>query len=326
MNLLLYTSPKKSRLLISFLAATIVIFAYACGRDSDTVVVDFSKTVSIERPEAAAPEYPVLRVAVGAMTSPKETSIYYRQLLDYISRKLGREVRLVQRKTYEEINQLLGRGQIDVAFICSGPYASGREKYGFEPLGTPVVQGSHFYRSYLIVNKDSGFYSLEDLRGHMFAFTDPESNTGKLVPTYWTLQLGESPETFFRKTIYTYSHDNSIMAVARALVDGAAVDGLIWEYYHQENPTFTSATRIIRKSEDYGIPPAVASKYLEPEVRERIRQLLFSMHLEPEGQKILGLLMIDRFTTTEEAWYKPIRDMRRTMALMENQVHVVTKP
>ena len=44
------------------------------------------------------------------------------------------------------------------------------------------------------------------------------------------------------------------VAVAKALVDGAAIDGLIWEYYHQKDPVFTSRTRIIRKSKPYGIP------------------------------------------------------------------------
>jgi len=83
----------------------------------------------------------------------------------------------------------------------------------------------------------------------VFAFTDPDSNTGRLVPTFWLSQIGERPESFFSKTIYTYSHDNSILAVNRALVDGAAVDGLIWEYYHRKNPVFTSKTRVIRKSE-----------------------------------------------------------------------------
>ena len=112
----------------------------------------------------------------------------------------------------------------------------------------PEVHGSHFYRSYLIVNKDSTYHRLEDLRGHTFAFTDPDSNTGKLVPTYWLDVIYERPETFFSRIVYTYSHDNSIMAVARNLVDGATVDGLIWEFYQQKNPTFTSKTRIIKKS------------------------------------------------------------------------------
>jgi len=299
----------KTQLLLGVILATLLVSSYGCGRDSDTVIVDFNKRMAVERPDEMSPERPTFKVAVGAMISPKETFVSYRQLLDYISGKLGREVELVQRKTYQEINELLGLGQIDLAFICSGPYVTGKEKYGFELLATPQVQGSHFYQSYLIVNKESPFNRLEDLKGRVFAFTDPNSNTGKLVPTYWLSQMGERPETFFGKTIYTYSHDNSTLAVARALVDGAAIDGLIWEYYHHKNPVFTARTKIIKKSDPYGIPPFVASKNLSQGLKARIRQLLLSMHEEPEGERILKELMIDRFVAPKDVWYDSIRQM-----------------
>ena len=101
--------------------------------------------------------------------------------------------------------------------------------------------------------------------------------------------MHEQPETFFSRIVYTYSHDNSIMAVARNLVDGATVDGLIWEFYQETNPAFTSKTRIIKKSEPYGIPPLVASRKLPTlDQNERIRQILFAMHQDPEGKENPG--------------------------------------
>ena len=307
------TSP----FIYSLVISAALSFLYACEGEIDTRVVDFSKTVIVEQPGRQSSDNPSFRVAVAAMISPKETFVYYRQLLDYIGNSMGRDVQLIQRKTYGEINKFLGKGQIDLAFICSGPYAHGKEKFGFELLATPEIQKSHFYQSYLIVNKASQFKDLEDLRGQVFAFTDPDSNTGKLVPTYWLGQMSERPETFFSKTIYTYSHDNSILAVAKSLVGGAAIDGLIWEYYHRKNPIFTSKTRIIRKSETYGIPPIVASRFLAPDLKDRIRQVLFSMHRDPGGQKILNELMIDRFTPAQDAWYDSIRNMELNIASLE---------
>ncbi|NOQ43344.1 MAG: phosphate/phosphite/phosphonate ABC transporter substrate-binding protein [Dehalococcoidia bacterium] len=304
----------------------LLLLTYGCSRSGDSQVVDFSNTIPVARPGDQPREQDSLRVAVAAMISPKETFVYYRQILDYIGTNLGKDVQLVQRKTYGEINELFGKREIDLAFVCSGPYATGKEKFGFELLATPQVQGSHFYHSYLIVNKDSNFHRLEDLKGRVFAFTDPDSNTGKLVPTYWLAQVGARPETFFGKTIYTYSHDNSILAVARGLVDGAAIDGLIWEYYHSKNPTFTSRTRIIQKSEPYGIPPLVTAKHSPPELKRRISQLLFSMHRDPEGRHILKELMIDRFIPPKEEWYDTIRLMKQRLASLHKRNYAVSKP
>ena len=255
------------------------------------------------------------------MISPKETFDLYRQLLSYLGRRMDKDLEFVQRKTYGEIDELFRRGEIDLAFICSGPYVAGRERFGFESLAVPEVHGSHFYRSYLIVNKASTYHHLEDLRGHTFAFTDPDSNTGKLVPTYWLAEMQERPETFFSRIAYTYSHDNSIMAVARNLVDGATVDGLIWEFYQEKNPIFTAKTRIIKKSEPYGIPPLVASKNLPAESKEHIRKILYSMHQDPEGQKILKELMIDRFIPPQEEWYENLTQMQRHLAEEKDKPH-----
>lgn len=317
---------RNAAVFIYIFSVAVLFFSSGCGGDGDALVVDFSKTVAVQRPIRPDSASAQLRVAVAAIISPKETFVFYRQLLDYIGAKLGREIEFVQRKTYAEINELLAQGRIDLGFICSGSYALGKEKYGLELLATPQVQNSHFYQSYLIVHKNSMFRSLADLRGGVFAFTDPDSNTGKLVPTVWLAQMGEKPETFFRKTIYTYSHDNAILAVARGLVDGAAVDGLIWEYYHQKNPVFTFKTRVIRKSEPYGIPPIVASKSLNLQLKARIRRELFDMHQDPQGQKILNELLIDRFIDPRDEWYDSIRKINLHLDTLNQETHATAKP
>ena len=298
----------------AFHASLILILALlaalsGCGGDVEYKAVDFSKTISVAAPEGKKPPEKVLRVAVAAMISPKETFIYYRELLDYIGRNTGHSVQLIQRKTYDEVNELFPKGQIDLAFICTGPFAASREKFGFEALATPQVRGQPFYQSYLIVPKDSPYQTLEDLKGRVFAFTDPDSNTGAMVPRFWLAELGETPESFFSKTIFTYSHDNSILAVAKGLVDAAAVDGHQWEYFERLSPNYTSKTRVIRKSQPFGSPPLVASAWLQEDERSKIQALMLSMHTDPEGKRILEKLLIDRFVAPREEWYEPARAM-----------------
>jgi len=296
---------------IKIIVVLACIILWGCYGEPEPTFVDFSKRITIKQPGEVTLQGSHFKVAIGSMISAQETAVHYRELLDYIAGKLGRGIQLVQRKTYGEINELIGQGRIDFAFICSGPYATGREKFAFEALAMPQVRGSYLYQSYLIVNRDSPFQNLDDLKDRIFAFTDPESNTGKLVPTYWLQQKGETPETFFQKTIYTYSHDNSIMAVAKSLVDGAAVHGQIWEYYNHRDPAFTAKTRIIKKSVPFGNPPVVASAQMPHRMKSQIRELLYSMHLEPEGKKILDELMIDRFIAPQKACYQPILKMTK---------------
>lgn len=282
-----------------------------CGREVDTQVVDFAKTVNEPQAVAYRPvDREPLKVAVAAMISPRETVVNYHRLLEFVASRLGRPLELVQRKTYREVNELLGHGRIDLAFICSGPYATARKTYGFRAVAIPQVRGRHRYSAYLIVNRDSAYQTLADLRGKVFAFTDPESNTGCLVPTFWLAEIGEDPEQFFGQTIYTYSHDNSILAVAEAMVDGASVHEQIWEYYQRKNPVHTSRTRIIKRSTPFGNPVFVVSKNVDDAVFARLQRCFFSMHLDPDGSNILKELLIERFTPADEAWYAPIQAMQ----------------
>ena len=86
----------------------VTIFLNAgCDQREEPVFVTFSKTIPIPQPTRTAGSEESLRVAVAAMISPKETSGYYRDLLEYLGERTGKQVSLVQRKTYTEINELL---------------------------------------------------------------------------------------------------------------------------------------------------------------------------------------------------------------------------
>ncbi len=308
-----------------FLPIVLFSFFLGCSSDSDYSHIDFSKTISVKQPDNQITEPGILKVAVAAMISPKETFVYYKELLDYLGTKAGYSVQLIQRKTYGEINELFLKRRIDLAFICTGPYATGKKKYGFEGLATPVVRGEPYYQSYLIVNKNSQFHKIHDLRDRIFAFTDPESNTGSLVPSYWLTEMGQTPESFFKKVTYTYSHDNSILAVAKNLVGGATVDGHKWEYYNLRNPVHTSMTRVIKKSELFGGPPLVVSTFLPEPLIQDLRTIIFSMHKDPDGQRILNELMIDRFIGLKEEWYEPVRKMIQSVQNHGNSINATEK-
>jgi len=251
-----------------------------------------------------------LKIAVAPVISPRATIQYYTDLFDYIGRRLSCRIETIQRKTYQEINDLLETGKVDVAFVCSGAYIEGHDKFGMELLVAPKPYGDPVYYSYVIVPKESKARSLRDLRGKVYAFTDPLSNSGRLVPTYLLARMGETPESFFKKYIYTHSHDNSIEAVALGIVDGASVDSLVWEYFNATDPRYTSRTKVIEVSPPYAIPPVVVRPDLDPGIKQRIREVFLTLHRDPWGKGILDKLRIERFILLPDKAYDSLREMR----------------
>lgn len=251
-----------------------------------------------------------LRIAVASVISPRETFRSYQDLIGYLGNRVGRATEFIQRATYGEINALVRSGKLDLAFVCTLAFVEGRREFGMELLAAPVVRGRAEYFSYIVVPISSEATSLADLKGTVFAFTDPLSNSGWLAPTYQLLKRGQAPDAFFQRVIYTYSHDNSIRAVADRLVDGAAVDSLVYDGRMERQPELKRRLRVVERFGPFAAPPVVVNPALSGERKAALQTTLLSMHEDPEGRRILEDLGIDRFTILDDHAYDSVRAMR----------------
>ncbi|MEW6623091.1 MAG: phosphate/phosphite/phosphonate ABC transporter substrate-binding protein [Bacillota bacterium] len=280
-----------------------------CKNRQDLPKISFSdvekETVKVKAENGAEP----LRVAIAAVISSTESIIYYEDLLDYLGATLDRPIELVYRKTYSEVNDLLRVGQVDMAFICTYAYILGKNEFNLELLAAPVINGKPTYQSYFIVPGQSKAENLDDLQGKRFAFTDPISFTGRLYPMYVLKKKGYSPQEYFSEIIYTYSHDNSIKAVAQNLVDGAAVDGLILEYLYTVDPSYLTKIKIIHKSDEFGMPPVVVPPGLDEDLKGELQQFFTSLHLNENSRAILDKILIEEFVLPEDKDYKSIEEI-----------------
>ena len=296
------------RFAVWILVLGLAVVVTACGTASGAAPQQIIYLSALKPlPTPAASELLPLRVSVAAVISPRGTVESYQPLLDYLGEQLGRPIELVQRRTYEETNQLVESGEVDLAFVCTSAYIAGHEVFDLQLLVAPQVNGKATYQSLLIVPASNTAETIEDLRGNVFAFTDPISNTGRVYPTYLVQQLGFTPETFFERTFFTYNHDDAIRAVASGLADGAAVDSLVYEYAIQREPALAEQVRVIHRSPDFGIPPVVVSPSIRPQLRALLEEILLTMDSVPEGQQALASLGIEAFVTIDDSAYETAR-------------------
>jgi len=209
------------------------------------------------------------------------------------------------------MDSLLEKGEVKVAFICSAPYVQNREMFGIELLAAPNVNGKATYHSYIIVHKDSPIKSFAGLKGKTFAFVDPRSNSGKLYPTYVLKTMGSIPENFFKSFTYSYSHNKSVELVAKKIVDGAAVESIVYEYMVKKNSPYVKQTRIIQRSPPFGMPPVVVTRDIDANLKKKIKDAFLNMHRTEKGRVILNAMMIDSFVQMSDKAYDSIREMER---------------
>lgn len=296
-----------------FIPIIVLVTLLACNTTSDQKGTEVNfKADKKEKDNINSTEAPQkLKVAIASMISPKETFTYYKELIQFIGEKIKLPYEFKQRKTYGEVNEMLGRGDLDFAFICTGAYTELRKKYPVEIIALPVVNGKPTYNAYIITHKDLGIEKFSQLRGKSFAFTDPYSNTGYNYTIKMLKDNGLDKDAYFSKTVFTYAHDYSIQAVARKIVDGASIDGLVFEFLRKKYPEKVKDISIIHVSKDFAIPPFVINSKLDRQIKRGIKNTLLSMHESKDGQAILEKIGIDKFVEGRDELYDSVREIMK---------------
>jgi phosphonate transport system substrate-binding protein len=219
---------------------------------------------------------------------------FMRAWRDYLEPRLGRPVVFVQRGSYREISSLLISDDLEFAWVCGYPYVQHRD--AFDLVALPNYQGKPLYRSYLIVPaEDRTTTDFTALSGKVFAYSDPDSNSGFLVPQFEMLSEGINPSSHFLKAFFTYAHRKVVVAVASGVAQGGAVDGYVWDTLALRTPELTDRTRIARKSDEYGFPPIVARRTLDRPTYARFRDALLAMANDDPGRGLLQELNLEGF-------------------------------
>lgn len=286
----------------------LIITIASCNNNDNSTVVDFKGKPAEETSNDNLSRK--VNIAIASMTSPKETLIYYNELIKYIESKTGYEINIIQKKKYSEINELIEDSKVDFAFICSGALVDIYNHGKINILAAPQIDGKKTYNAYIIINKGSSIESFEDLKGKKFAFTDPISNTGTLYPKQELLRLGVDAKSFFSETTYTYAHDISIEMVNNGMIDAASVNSLIYDYLVLNSSDKISNTKILYVSPDYGMPPVVSPKKLDKKRFKMYQKIFLELENDTTAMEILKKLNIEKYVNANIKEYKSIYSLK----------------
>ncbi len=205
-------------------------------------------------------------------------------------------------------------GQADVGFLCGLLYTKMPvQTRPVELLAAPIVIGKRYagkplYYSDVIVRRDSAYTSFDALQGTRWAFNEEASHSGYNVVSYSLLQRGRTFD-FFGSTHKTGSHAVSIQAVLNGQADGAAIDSHVLDVEFQQRPELARQLRVIEMLGPSTIPPIVASTRIDVQTRNRIQEILCTMHEDVEGVKGLHTGLIEQFVVVGDEQYDDVRCM-----------------
>ena len=150
---------------------------------------------------------------------------------------LGVETKLFAPADYNGVIQGLLGGSLDMAWLGASSYAKIylTDEDAVEPILVKVnVDGGYGYYSVGFARKDSNIANLDDMKGKVFAFGDPNSTSGYLIPSIEIPASGYSMEAgdYFGDIQFSGGHEQTIVGVANGDFDAGVTwaDGLgDWE-------------------------------------------------------------------------------------------------
>ena len=144
-----------------------------------------------------------------------------------IEASLGVPVKLFTPADYDGVIQGLLGGTLDMAWLGASAFA---KIHLTDPNAVELkltkqnVDGSTGYYSIAFARKDSGITKLEDAKGKSFAFAEPNSTSGYLVPAAEMTGTFGPLDQYFSEVKFSGGHEQTIVGVA----NGDFAAGVSW--------------------------------------------------------------------------------------------------
>lgn len=241
----------------------------------------------------------------------------YDSLARHIEKQLGIPVKMQVATDYAGMITAMQFKHVDLAYFGPKSYVEAAARANAEATVMEVLEdGTLGYYGLIITKKGSGINSLTDAKGKIWAFTDPNSTSGTLVPTvYFVKTLKIEPEKYFSKVIYSGSHESSILAIKSGKVDIASTNDL--DLARGDGKQWNSAKdfQILWTSDLIPGSPMAYRKDLPESLKKAITKAFLSYD-DKEGLKKLKL---KGFAATNDKAYDPIRDQMEVKKQLANK-------
>jgi phosphonate transport system substrate-binding protein len=237
--------------------------------------------------------------------TPSRIYARFRPLTLYLGGVLGRPLRLVIARTYDEQIQMIATGRADYAYLGPTPYVRARDRARVEILAGESEGGQAFYQSALVVRADSPIERVADLAGKRVAFGAEISMSSAVAPKLLLSQAGLK-RTDLGGMAHLDRHERVALAVLHGDFDAGGLRLDIAKSY------LPRGLRVLATSQP--LPPHMiaASPRVPTEDARQVRMAL--LHPDATGREALRALgPAVSFVGIEDAHYHAVRRMEREL-------------
>ena len=272
-----------------------------CDADNDLVADAPTDPAKLKDPQT-------IIFAYSPVENPAVYQAVYQPLMNHLSTCIGRKVVNFPVQNYAAQIEAMRSGRLHIALYPTGAVGFAVNLAGAIPFAVNgSARGVSGYKVQAIVNADSPYKGLADLKGKRVAHTAPSSNSGNLAPRVYFGDEGLKPDVDY-KPLMSGGHDKSVMGIVNGDYDMAPVASDVLDRMIKRGTIKDGLVRIIWESPLFPTSPWAMPHDLKPELAKKITDCFIGYQWDEAMKK--EYFGEDRFypMTYKETW-KPIREV-----------------
>ncbi|EAW34174.1 phosphonate ABC transporter substrate-binding protein [Lyngbya sp. PCC 8106] len=245
-----------------------------------------------------------------------------------MSDELGMPINAFYATSYNGVIEAMRFGQVHLAWLGGKSYIEAAKIANAEAFAQTVgLDGSKGYYAYLITNKDNPIvsqivnedgdqYVIKNASDLTFAFNDPNSTSGFLVPSYYVFAKNNvNPKKVFKKLIFSGNHEATALAIANNQVDVATNNSESLSRLEKTNPAAREKIQVIWTSPEIPSDPIAYRRDLPEELKTKIKDFFYNYN----DETVLGPLEWSGFIVADDKNWNAIRELEIGKQILEIQ-------
>ena len=249
----------------------------------------------------------VLKISAIPDENPTELMRIYTPFARYLAKELRMRVQFTPVVDYAATVEGLAAKKLDLVWYGGFTSVQAVRRTNGTARRLVLRQEDAEFKSVFIARPGSGIRSLQDLKGKTFAFGSVSSTSGHLMPRYYLLQAGVTPEKDMKQVAYSGAHDATALWVESGKVEAGALNFLVWDKLLQQKKVDLGKVDVF-----YTTPPYVDYVWtvrgdLDTGLQERIVAAFLKLDYDnPAHRKLLDLHHTKKYIRANDAdWKSP---------------------
>ena len=298
--------------------------------DSGTVESADTSADPVAAGGVCAPEITELEFGIISTESQANQKPKWEPFVAALSEGIGRDVKASYATDYAGVIEAMGAGKVQMAWFGGKSYVEAAARSEAEAFAqTVAIDGSKGYYAYLITNKENPIladidveagngdeYVVENAENLTFAFNDPNSTSGFLVPSYYVFaENGVNPEEAFSELVFAGSHEATALAVANNQVDVATNNSESLVEVEKNDPEAFENIQIVWTSPEIPSDPIAYRSDLPDCLKAEIQNFFYSY----DDEAVLGPLEWSGFDEADDTTWNTVRELEIGKTILEVQ-------